>query len=242
MALFCCVEQNDQCLPGACCFPFGAVFTDVFADDAVFEEIFIGYVFGRDGDPEDGVCFDEVAGNDCIAIGGEYLGAGLTCNGDPDSDGAYGCDDGCPLDPDKIEPGICGCGTSDDDSDGDDVPDCIDLCPEEPGTIDGCPAIGACCFHVDVCVDNTDPKDCAWVGGMYQGVWSSCEDGCVFPGDVDGDGDIDLFDGSEFVECMTGPGGALAEGCELADTDNDNDVDLGNFAILQNAFTGDLAE
>jgi hypothetical protein len=35
--------------------------------------------------------------------------------------------DRCPDDPEKIDPGICGCGTSDVDTDGDGVPDCEDL-------------------------------------------------------------------------------------------------------------------
>jgi len=38
-------------------------------------------------------------------------------------------DDGCPNDPLKIAPGICGCGVPDMDSDGDGVPDCHDNCP-----------------------------------------------------------------------------------------------------------------
>ncbi len=37
--------------------------------------------------------------------------------------------DFCPTDPDKTEPGICGCGVSDIDSDGDGIADCNDLCP-----------------------------------------------------------------------------------------------------------------
>ncbi|UCE58756.1 MAG: IPTL-CTERM sorting domain-containing protein [Phycisphaerales bacterium] len=37
--------------------------------------------------------------------------------------------DECPLDPDKILPGVCGCGIPDDDSDGDDYPDCVDCAP-----------------------------------------------------------------------------------------------------------------
>ncbi len=38
--------------------------------------------------------------------------------------------DGCPDDPNKTEPGICGCALDDDtDSDGDGVSDCIDQCP-----------------------------------------------------------------------------------------------------------------
>lgn len=35
--------------------------------------------------------------------------------------------DRCPDDPDKIDPGICGCGTSDADTDGDGIPDCDDI-------------------------------------------------------------------------------------------------------------------
>ena len=34
--------------------------------------------------------------------------------------------DGCPLDPEKSAPGICGCGVSDIDSDGDGIADCED--------------------------------------------------------------------------------------------------------------------
>jgi hypothetical protein len=39
-----------------------------------------------------------------------------------------GVSDQCPDDPDKIEPGACGCGVPDSDADGDGVPDCNDGC------------------------------------------------------------------------------------------------------------------
>jgi hypothetical protein len=52
-----------------------------------------------------------------------------------DTDGDLTCDanDGCPTDPDKIAPGICGCGVSDVDSDSDGLADCNDNCPNLAG-------------------------------------------------------------------------------------------------------------
>jgi len=41
-------------------------------------------------------------------------------------------EDNCPFDPDKTEPGVCGCGVADTDSDGDGRADCIDNCPATP--------------------------------------------------------------------------------------------------------------
>ena len=38
----------------------------------------------------------------------------------------------CPTDPNKTEPGICGCGVTDTDTDIDGVADCIDNCPTTP--------------------------------------------------------------------------------------------------------------
>lgn len=59
-------------------------------------------------------------------------------NEDSDGDGVPNYDDGCPFDPLKTAPGLCGCGESDADSDGDGVPDCIDNCIEDfnPGQED----------------------------------------------------------------------------------------------------------
>ncbi|MEZ4739657.1 MAG: hypothetical protein R2818_09995 [Flavobacteriales bacterium] len=52
------------------------------------------------------------------------------CRGD--SDGTADCNDACPNDPNKITPGICGCGVSDLDTDSDGTADCNDLCPNDP--------------------------------------------------------------------------------------------------------------
>ncbi|NBX37682.1 MAG: hypothetical protein EBR10_10760, partial [Planctomycetes bacterium] len=54
---------------------------------------------------------------------------------DSDGDGTGDSNDGCPNDPAKIEPGVCGCGVADTDSDGDSVPDCDDGCPNDPAKI-----------------------------------------------------------------------------------------------------------
>lgn len=43
---------------------------------------------------------------------------------DTDGDGTLDSLDGCPNDPNKTEPGICGCGVADTDSDGDGTSDC----------------------------------------------------------------------------------------------------------------------
>ena len=45
---------------------------------------------------------------------------------DTDNDGTPDDEDGCPNDPDKIEPGICGCSLIDSDVDGDGIYDCND--------------------------------------------------------------------------------------------------------------------
>jgi hypothetical protein len=49
---------------------------------------------------------------------------------DADGDGTPDDCDGCPEDPFKVEPGICGCGVPDEgDDDGDGFLNCIDTCP-----------------------------------------------------------------------------------------------------------------
>jgi hypothetical protein len=62
-------------------------------------------------------------------------GAGYTltwAEADTDADGTPNCLDGCPNDPLKTSPGVCGCGVADTDSDNDGTPNCIDGCPNDP--------------------------------------------------------------------------------------------------------------
>ncbi len=80
------------------------------------------------------------------AAGNAYVTGAVTDNAfkitlDEDDDGVPDANDNCPNDPNKLDPGICGCGVSDADTDGDGTPDCFDRCPDDPTSID-CP--GAC--------------------------------------------------------------------------------------------------
>jgi hypothetical protein len=189
------------------------------------------------------ICFENAEVDACGLAGGVFLGDGLTCAGDPDGDGAIGCNDGCPLDPAKTHSGFCGCGVPDLDLDDDGVADCIDRCldtpPYTPVDSVGCTALGACCFRVGACFDGVDHASCKTVGGVYQGHRSRCGLGCEYAddGDIDGDRDTDRCDLYYWVGCRTGPDLRFApSGCERADIDEDGDIDLADFARFQRVF------
>jgi hypothetical protein len=139
-------------------------------------------------------------------------------NTDTDMDGTPDCIDGCPLDPAKIAPGICGCGVSDADTDGDGTVDCLDGCPNDANKI----APGICgCGVSDVDTDGDGTADCL--------------DGCpndsnkIAPGicgcgvsdvDTDGDGTADCLDGCPNDPAKIAPGIC---GCGVSDVDTDGD-------------------
>lgn len=81
------------------------------------------------------------------------------CQPELDRDGDHVLDmcDECPDDPNKSEPGACGCGVLDTDSDGDGVADCVDGCPEDEHKT----APGVCgCGEPDVDSDGDGVLDC----------------------------------------------------------------------------------
>jgi hypothetical protein len=76
---------------------------------------------------------------------------------DADDDGNGDVCDDCPFDPNKVEPGICGCGVPDTDSDGDGTPNCNDECPDDPDKIEP----GMCgCGVADTDRDGDSVLDC----------------------------------------------------------------------------------
>ena len=80
--------------------------------------------------------------------------------------------DVCPDDPNKTDPGACGCGIADTDSDADGIPDCIDNCSA---------------------IENADQQD---IYPYPQG--NNCGDACECEGNFDGDADQDGTDAFTF--------------------------------------------
>jgi parallel beta-helix repeat protein len=217
------VDATGCPLYGACCFALGEC-NDTF-DQAICE----------------------------LALSGSYQGNGTTCASDRDGDLVPNCDDPCPDDGAKIDPGTCGCGIADDDTDADGVADCLDLCPAtaggEPVDSNGCHLNGACCGPITGCLDDTY-VDQAWCdatagGWIYQGNGTTCALGCLprQSGDYDADGDVDASDFAALPACLTGPiegvdflpPSALCE--QVFDFDGDGDVDTRDYAAGQSAAT-----
>lgn len=70
------------------------------------------------------------------------------------------------------------------------------------------------------------------------GLPDECDTNCVFGGDFDEDGDVDLSDYRRFKDCFAGPGAGYGQNCSCFDWDADGDVDLNDFAEFQKSFTG----
>ena len=100
---------------------------------------------------------------------------------------------------------------------------------------------GACCFVDDSCGDSSPIPGCTGSGGIFQTPFSTCTSACQFGsgGDVNDDGDIGPLDHRAFVECLAQPVVSVTQAClQGFDFDVDGQVNLMDFAGLQNAFTG----
>jgi hypothetical protein len=94
-----------------------------------------------------------------------------------------------------------------------------------------CDPVGACCSDVGSCVLETQ-DDCAnQIGGAWQGPETICPDDCVAPcvGDIDGDGDTDVFDFGIFAPNFGATGLPPFTGGDL---DGDGDVDVFDFGFF----------
>ena len=138
---------------------------------------------------------------------------------DTDGDGPGDACDGCPTDPEKTEPGVCGCGVADTDTDGDETEDCIDGCPEDPAKI----APGQCgCGVVDTDGDGDGTADC--IDGCPEDPAKIAPGQCgcgVADTDGDGDGTADCIDGCPEDPAKIDPGIC---GCGVSDVDTDGDA------------------
>ncbi len=145
------------------------------------------------------------------------------CDPDADNDGLLN-DDELDLGSDPLYPDTDKDGVSDGPSDPDGPEGVIHAGP------DNCPLIAN---HSQTDTDNDD------VGDRCDPCPDDDQDICAAsPGDMDNDGDVDLTDYDAFLDCFTGPGGAVSPGCEPADTDKDQDSDLIDFGVFQDLFTG----
>ena len=137
---------------------------------------------------------------------------------DSDGDGVSDTDDQCPLDPEKAEPGTCGCGFPDADSDGDGVADCDDLCPDDPNKIEP----GTCgCGFPDADSDGDGVADCDDLCPDDPNKIEPGTCGCGFPdADSDGDGVADCDDLCPDDPNKIEPGTC---GCGFPDADSDGD-------------------
>lgn len=73
-------------------------------------------------------------------------------------------------------------------------------------------------------------------GGFWPGVVP--RDVVPVPGDLDFDGDVDIYDFEILNGCLTGPEVVYPVNCDVADLDMDGNVDLEDFAMFQEFFDG----
>jgi cysteine-rich repeat protein len=137
----------------------------------------------------------------------------------PDADGDLVPNgaDACPTDLWKTQPGVCGCGLSDDDTDGDGTRDCFDGCPTDPAKL----TPGVCgCGTAETDSDADGTPDCVDLCPTDPAKTDPGSCGCGVPEtDTDGDGSPNCVD-----DCPTDPGKTTPGTCGCG-TPDDADAD-----------------
>ena len=135
-----------------------------------------------------------------------------------DSSSVVGPTDLCPDDPNKTQPGACGCGIPDTDSDGAGLPDCLDGCPLDPEK----DVPGVCgCGTSDTDTDGDGTPNCLdeCIEDPLKTSPGAC--GCgVSDLDTDEDGTADCNDQCPADPTKTDLGYC---GCGIPDVDSDGD-------------------
>ncbi len=155
----------------------------------------------------------------CVQINGRDVLEGAECDSGQCVDGAcVESVDQCPADPDKTEPGVCGCGAADADTDLDGTLDCLDDCPQDPGKT----TAGVCgCGEPDTDSDSDTTPDCEDLCPLDALKDEPGQCGCgTFDQDVDSDGTADCND-----QCPSDPDRTEPRscGCGADTTDRDED-------------------
>ncbi len=134
---------------------------------------------------------------------------------DSDGDGTTDCADQCPNDPNKTDPGACGCDAIDTDTDGDGAADCEDACPNDPAK----QYPGSCgCGFPESDADADGYADCVDGCPNDPNKIASGTCGCgVADTDIDADGIPDCID-----PCPYGPSPGTA--CDDGDASTTNDI------------------
>lgn len=166
---------------------------------------------------------------------------------DSDNDGIPNSEDGCPYDPFKGEPGICGCDIADSDSDLDSIFDCVDNCPDDSNTnqsdLDSDSIGNICDPDIDGDGDLNGADNCPYLSNSDQKNIDGDELGDACDDDKDGDSvengadncpvnkNADQLDddgdgaGNVCEDCPDDPEKIEPGicGCSVADTDSDAD-------------------